>query len=121
MHTADGLSRATDPNEAQSSTEEYVQVYVNMLTSNMPVSSDIMDQIRCETEKSMKHLIETIKKGWPPTKDACDGEIHEVWNCREELSVTDGVIFKGSKIVIPTSVRKLILERIHQGHLGMEK
>ena len=53
MHTADALSRARDPNEAQSSTEEDVQVYVNMVTSNMPVSSERMDQLRCETEKSM--------------------------------------------------------------------
>ena len=76
MHTADALSRATDPNEAQSSTEEDVQVYVNTVTSNMPVSSDRMDQMRCETEKSMKPLIETIQEGWPPTNDACDAEIH---------------------------------------------
>ena len=120
MHTADALSRATYPNEAQSSTED-VQVYVNMVTSSMPVSSDRMDQIRCETEKSMIPLIETIQKGLPPTKDACDAEIHEFLNCREELSVIDGVIFEGSKIGIPTSTRKLILEKIHQGHLGMEK
>ena len=121
MHTADALSRATDPNEVQSSTEEDVQVYVNMGTSNMPISSDRMDQIRCETEKSLKSVIDVIKKGWPPTKDACDMSVHEYWNCREELSVIDGIIYKGRKIVIPTSVRKLILVQIQQGHLGMEK
>ena len=110
IHTTDALSRATDPNEVQSSTED-VQVYVNMVTSNMPVSNDRMDQIRCETEKSMKSLFDVIKKGWPPTKDACDMSVHEYWNCREELSVIDGIIYKGSKIVIPTSMRKLILEK----------
>ena len=87
----------------------------------MPVSSDRMDQIRCETENSMKLLIDVIKKGWPPTKDACDMSVHEYWNCREELSVIDGVIYKGSKIVIPTNIGKLILEKMYQGHLGMEK
>ena len=35
--------------------------------------------------------------------------------------MVDGVIIKGSKIVIPTSMRKLIIEKIHQGHPGMEK
>ena len=33
----------------------------------------------------------------------------------------DGVIFNGSKIVIPTRMMKRILEKIHQGHLGLEK
>ena len=68
MHTANALSRATDPDEAQSSTKQDLQVYVNMVTSTIPVSSDRMDQIRCEIEKSMKPLIETIQKRWPPTK-----------------------------------------------------
>ena len=68
----------------------------------------------------MKPLIEMIQKGYPPTKDACDREIHAFWNCREELSVIDGVKFKGrSTIVIPASMRHLILEKMNQGHLGM--
>ena len=33
----------------------------------------------------------------------------------------DGAIFKGRNIVIPTSMRKVIFQNIHQGHLGMEK
>ena len=45
--------------------------------------------IKSETEQSMKPLIEPIKKGLPPTKDAYDGEIHEFWNCLEELSVIE--------------------------------
>ena len=87
----------------------------------MPVSSDRMDQLRCETENSLKSLVDLIKNGWPLTNDACDMSVHEYWNCREELSVIDGIIYKGSKIVIPTSMRKLILEKIHQGLLGMDK
>ena len=106
MHTADALSRATDLNEVPSSTEDDVQVYVNTVTSNMLVSSDRMDQIRCETEKSLTSLIDVIKKGWPPTKDACDMSVHEYWNCREELSVIDGIIYKGSKIVIQIKIQE---------------
>lgn len=38
-----------------------------------------------------------------------------------ELTVVDGILFKGTKVVIPHSMRKIILERIHDGHLGINK
>ena len=40
---------------------------------------------------------------------------------RSELSIAEGIVFKGDKIVIPSSLRKEMKERIHQGHLGIEK
>lgn len=39
----------------------------------------------------------------------------------DELSVTSGVLFKGSRIVIPQQLKSDMLHRIHEGHLGMEK
>jgi hypothetical protein len=38
-----------------------------------------------------------------------------------KLSVLDSIIYKGSKIVIPQCLRKDMLERIHTGHIGIEK
>nr|XP_037275983.1 uncharacterized protein LOC119168691 [Rhipicephalus microplus] len=39
----------------------------------------------------------------------------------EELSVVNGVVLKGCKVVVPKSMRAEIIERIHEGHLGMNK
>lgn len=38
-----------------------------------------------------------------------------------ELTVLDGVLLKGTKIVIPTSMRSQMLRLVHEGHLGIEK
>lgn len=38
-----------------------------------------------------------------------------------ELSVVEGILFKGSKVVIPRSLRPEILKRVHEGHLGISK
>ncbi len=35
--------------------------------------------------------------------------------------MVDDIIYKGSKIVIPKSLRKEMLKKIHAGHLGIEK
>jgi hypothetical protein len=45
----------------------------------------------------------------------------QFWNHRDELSQTKGIIFKGEKIITPTSLREVILTKIHAGHMGMEK
>lgn len=46
-------------------------------------------------------------------------QIIEFWNQRDELSVTNGILLKGTKVLIPHSLR--ILECIHLGHMGIEK
>lgn len=40
---------------------------------------------------------------------------------RQELHSTDGLLFKNSLLVIPTSMRPYILELIHEGHLGIDR
>ena len=43
------------------------------------------------------------------------------WNFREELTIEDGLILKGERIVIPPTLRPEILDTLHKGHLGQEK
>lgn len=35
--------------------------------------------------------------------------------------MVDDIVMKGSKLVIPSSLRKLMLQKIHEGHLGEVK
>ncbi|XP_077525587.1 uncharacterized protein LOC144136799 [Haemaphysalis longicornis] len=38
-----------------------------------------------------------------------------------ELSTIQGILLKGTKVVVPKSMRAEMLQRIHEGHLGMNK
>jgi len=40
---------------------------------------------------------------------------------RDEISVSDGVIYKGMRIVVPPSMRQDMLKHIHGSHLGITK
>ena len=42
-------------------------------------------------------------------------------NYREDLSMENGLITKGARLLIPSTLRKMVLEQIHDGHLGIEK
>ena len=48
-------------------------------------------------------------------------ELHTFWNYREDLSMENGLITKGARLVIPSTLRRKVLKQIHEGHLGIEK
>ena len=40
---------------------------------------------------------------------------------RDDISVQDGILLLGSRVIVPESLRGNILQQIHEGHLGIEK
>lgn len=44
-------------------------------------------------------------------KKDCSVRIRHYWACRSDLTVVDGIIFKGSKFIIPVSLRKEMLKK----------
>ena len=43
------------------------------------------------------------------------------WNIRDELHVSNGIVFKHERIVVPSSLQQPMLELIHESHMGIEK
>lgn len=70
---------------------------------------------------TMSKLKEMDYKGWPYKREKCPEALHDFWNFRDELTIEDGLILKGDRIVIQPSLRQEMLEIIHQGYLGQEK
>ena len=48
-------------------------------------------------------------------------KLHTFWNYREDLSMENGLITKGARLLIPSTLRRKVFEQIHDGHLGIEK
>ena len=72
-------------------------------------------------DTQLTKVIQTIKDGWPDNKHSLPKGVEEFWNFRSELSVLDGLLFRGEKLVVPKALRQEMLTRIHTGHLGIEK
>ena len=66
----------------------------------------------------LKHI---IHQGWPKTVKEVTQEIQKYWTFHEELTIEDGLILKGTRIVIPDEKGEQILQQIHKGHLGLKK
>ena len=119
---ADALSRVT-PTPVEEDGIQLPIVAVNLITSNIPVSSSEIDLIHGESDKDppLNLLRHYIHMGWPIDRRMLPHELHTFWNYREDLSMENGLITKGARLLIPSTLRRKVLEQIHEGHLGIEK
>ena len=63
---------------------------------------------------------EYIWEGWPDKYKIPDS-LKSYWNFRGELSVVGNLILKATRILIPSSLRLEVLDKIHQGYQGIVK
>ena len=58
--------------------------------------------------------------GWPNNIKEIPLILQPYWTFREELTIEDGLILKGTRIVIPSKMRGNS-QPIHDSHLGLQK
>ena len=119
---ADALSRVTPLSMKEDGTQLLI-IMVNLVTANIPYSSNELDNIHKETRKdpTIKILMHYISVGWPCEHRRLPQELHSYWNFRENLCVIDGLVTKSSRLIIPSTLRWKVVEQIHDGHQGIEK
>ena len=122
LHIADALSRNM-LKDTYPELSEGMDLHVYTVLSSLPVSDRKMQEIKTHTEldPQMDQLKQVILKGWPEMRQHCPEQLKEFWNFRDELTVLNGLILKGHKLVIPNALRPKMLEVLHQGHFGTEK
>ena len=117
MYVADVLSRAyLMVNEGGSEFEA-----INMV-SYLPIRDERLNKI-CEVtrlDETLKHLSDVIVSGWPKTKNSLHTCLLPYFGYRDEFTIQDGLIFKGERVVIPSSLRKETKEAVHSSHIGVE-
>ncbi|CAC5389777.1 unnamed protein product [Mytilus coruscus] len=122
MYISDTLSRAY-LNEFDNSCDKDIDAQVHLLVKHVSVSESKMDEFRRETDcdDTLTELKKTVKDGWPESKSEINDKIKPYWDYREEIHEAQGLVFKGEKIVVPFALRKEMLQRIHEGHQGIER
>lgn len=107
MFLADTLSRASLPYTSVNDQEEFE--IINAL-KYLVMLDDLALQL----------LKQTIQEGWPDHQSALPPLVVPYFCIRDELAVTDGLAFRGERLVIPKSLRSQIKKDIHCGHQGIE-
>ena len=111
---ADALSRAP--------VESSKEVYTLSNAAYSSLTTERFDQIRMETDKdiTLNALKEVIAHGWPESKSVLQNQdLNVYFSYRDELSLEDGIIYRGERFLIPKSLQAEMKEKIHAGHTGI--
>lgn len=111
----DSLSRL--PVEGNLGTEEYEDVYCTGLdNTELPIcNTDIARATK--VDPLLARVFELTLNGWPSQVN--DPELQPFFERRSSLSIEQGIILWGIRVVIPMALRKRIMEELHEEHLGM--
>ena len=69
-----------------------------------------------KADPTLAELTDLILTGWPNNMQDIPEHLHPYWCFRDELTILDGLIMKGNRVVIPTSRRLATLNRRHDAH-----
>ena len=80
-------------------------------------------------DRVLATVVRYTREGWPFSKiheDSTNSKstcytVDAFKKIRESLSVTDGCLFYGARVVIPVSLQAQVLEILHLGHFGMQR
>ncbi|XP_041376823.1 uncharacterized protein K02A2.6-like [Gigantopelta aegis] len=122
MHgNADCLSRLpVDSGDKETVDENIDPVEVLHIAQfdTLPVShANIQRETRNDPVLSKVH--EMVITGWP--EKSPDVDFDPFFHRRNELTVHQGCLLWGMRVIIPHSSRKKILEELHEGHIGVVK
>lgn len=109
----DMLSRFPEEN----TTAEQVELQINHFSyvNDLPVTSD---EVRKETASDhvLAQVVRYVMFGWP---NQVEGDLVPFHRRRNELSIDQGCLLWGLRVVIPHSLRNRVLEDVHRDHIGV--
>ena len=81
----------------------------------------LLEEIRAAATRDSGYaaLIDAVSSGFPARRDQTDPAVRQYWVIREELSTDDGLVFYGSRVIVPAEARRSTLSKLHASHQGI--
>ena len=113
MVLSDTLSRLLNPKEAR---DVPLDIRVESICSEVEDTHQIdliffgqhkRTELQRETfnDPVLRSLWQTVTQGWPETLQELPTSLREFWSYRDEIGVSQGELFKGSRVIIPKTLR----------------
>ena len=125
---ADALSRSpvqTAAADDECGEDSSVPTLRSVLIAELRAShTDILlERVKSATaeDPELQMLSDVISSGFPVSKTDLAEPVRKYWPVHDRLSVDDGIIWCGLRVVVPSSLRRSMLSSLHAGHLGKEK
>lgn len=74
-----------------------------------------------QSDPDLQVVIKHVLNGWPDKINKLDEKAKPYWTFREELGYSNGILVKGEKVVVPQKLKRMVMEKLHQGHFGVQR
>ena len=78
-------------------------------------------QVATQNDQELQILASHVTDGWPGHRKACGYVGRKYWQNRERIGIHDQLLFYDDRLIIPLEYQRAILEKLHEGHLGINK
>ena len=119
---ADGLSRLPlqeEPLEQDDSREIVYALEEHQLQSLPIQASDI--RVATSKDPTLSQVYSYTMRGWPNTAHSMQEEVKPFFSKRLQLSVTNGCLLWGLRVIVPPQYQGAVLRLLHEGHPGMSR
>ena len=84
------------------------------------IPDTMLEKLRAETlkDKDMQVLTEMITVGWPDSKSELPPSARPFFDFRETMSIENGLIMRGEKVLVPRSMRDEIKKKATRSSLS---
>ena len=89
------------------------------MTQHIRLKPSTLQEDHKQKDSNPLELIKVIKASWPETKWELSHLVLPFFDVRDELSVYDGIVIIGERMVVPKSLRRDTLYRFHHAHSGV--
>ena len=87
---------------------------------SLPIrASDI--QAATSKDPVLSQVYSYTVRGWPDTAHSIPEKVKPFFSKRLQLSITNGCLLWGLRVVIPPQYQEAVLQLLHEGHPGMSR
>lgn len=119
LHTADALSRSPEESVEIEAHDEVILREVNMY---LPAGEKQLELYKREqhSDPVCSQVINYCCNGWP-SKSKVTNSLKPYWEIQGEFTLCNSLLLRGRRIVVPKSLQKNTVNKIHNGHMGIQK
>lgn len=94
-----------------------------LLTASIPANETCLEKVRGSSalDATLQQLAQYVHHGWPKQKAHCDPRVQQYWTDYANISLEDGILFRGIQMIILTAMWPEFIKKLHEAHMGEEK
>ena len=122
LYTADTLSRAPCSPVNDSSLGELAELATKACVAHLPASTLTLSKIqKAQSADALCTLaIKYCITSWPH-KSRINEALKPYWEARGKLTLHDHFLLYNARVVVPASMQKEMLGKLHEGHQGIQR